>query len=58
MSQSVRDKAMNRLKVARDIFLSKLSYKVVEKSNLKPQVAAICNYITAPDATASEQGSK
>ena len=35
MSQNVRSKAFNRLKVAKDIFRSKLSQKVVDQSQLK-----------------------
>lgn len=55
MSQSVREKAFNRLKVAREIFRSKLSQRVVEQSGLKPQVAAICNYSSAGAGPASTQ---
>lgn len=44
MSHTVRTKAFNRLKVAKEIFRSKLTQDIVRQSNLKAQVAAICNY--------------
>ena len=47
MSQSVRNRAFNRLKVAKEIFRSKLTQDIVKQSNLKAQVAAICNYANA-----------
>jgi len=42
VSQSVRSKTMLRLKVAKDIFRSALSKKVVKQSDLIDQVTAIC----------------
>lgn len=44
MSHTVRTKAFNRLKVAKEIFRSKLTQDIVKQSNLKAQVASICNY--------------
>lgn len=42
ISQNVRAKTMLRIKVAKDIFRSKVSQKVVKQSDLQPFVTNIC----------------